>query len=477
MPRITFIGAGSTVFAKNLIGDILSYPELAESELVLMDIDAERLATSEQVAHHINRTLNANATISSTTNRREALEGADYVICMIQVGGFKPGTVIDFEIPKKYGLRQTIGDTLGIGGIMRGLRTIPVLMDIARDMEEVCPDALFINYVNPMAMNQWALNKGSRIKTVGLCHSVPHTARELAKNINVPIDEIDYLVAGINHIAFYLKFAHRATGQDLYPLIQQVVDEGRVPDWNRVRYEMFQRLGYFVTESSEHFSEYVPWFIKRDRPDLLEEFNIPLDEYLARCEAQIIAWEMTERIPKNGQSVTEAEIREALKDVRLMPKMVEMTVRNVINYNEFERSIEYGSLIIHSMETGTQRMIYGNVQNRGLITNLPDDCVVEVPCLIDGNGVQPTRIGAIPPQLAALMQTSINVQSLTVEAALTGNREHVYHAAMFDPHTAAELSLDQIWSMVGEMLTAHEEAGTLAPQGSSYAAGAPAGVR
>ncbi len=464
MARITFIGAGSTVFAKNLIGDILSYPELANSELVLMDIDEERLATSEQVAHHINRTLNASATISSTTDRRKALEGADYVICMIQVGGYKPGTVIDFDIPKKYGLRQTIGDTLGIGGIMRGLRTIPVLLDIVHDMEEVCPDALFINYVNPMAMNQWAINRGSKIKTVGLCHSVPHTAKELAKNIGVAYDDIDYLVAGINHVAFYLKFANRHTGEDLYPLIQQVVDEDRVPDWNRVRYEMFQRLGYFVTESSEHFSEYVPWFIKRDRPDLLEAFNIPLDEYLARCEAQIIAWNMTQAIPQNGKAINESEIRDALKDLKLMPKMAEMTVRSVLDYNKFERSIEYGSLIIHSMETGTVRKIYGNVQNRGIITNLPDDCVVEVPCLIDGNGVQPTRIGAIPPQLAALMQTNINVQSLTVEAALTGKREHVYHAAMMDPHTAAELSLDQIWSMVDELLLAHEEAGTLVAQ-------------
>jgi alpha-galactosidase len=458
MAKITFIGAGSTVFAKNLMGDILSYPELADSTLMLMDIDEERLATSVQVGERLNQKLNANATIQSTTDRREALDGADYVICMIQVGGYRPGTVIDFEIPKKYGLRQTIGDTLGIGGIMRGLRTIPVLMDIAHDMEELCPDALFINYVNPMAMNQWAINRGSKIKTVGLCHSVPHTAKELSKDIGVPYEDINYLVGGINHVAFYLKFENRHTGENLYPYIQRVLDEGRVPDANRVRYEMFKRLGYFVTESSEHFSEYVPWFIKRDHPELLDQFNIPLDEYPARCEAQITAWNMTQSIPTTNTAVAESAIRDALKDIKLMPKMVEQTVRSVINFDKFERSVEYGSQIIYSMETGIPTKIYGNVQNRDIITNLPADCTVEVPCLVDGNGIQPTRIGALPPQLAALMQTNINVQSLTVEAALTGNREHVYHAAMMDPHTAAELTLDDIWSMVDDLLEAHEDA-------------------
>jgi alpha-galactosidase len=455
MPRIVFIGAGSTVFAKNLMGDILSFPELADSTIVLMDIDPERLAVSEQVAHRIKSTLNLAVTIETTTDRRTALKGADYVILMIQVGGYKPATVIDFEIPKKYGLQQTIGDTLGIGGIMRGLRTIPVLLDIARDMEELCPDALLINYVNPMAMNQWALSRGSSIRTVGLCHSVPHTARELAKDIGVPIENINYRVAGINHVAFYLTFEDRYTGEDLYPRLRQVIAEGRVPDWNRVRYEMFQRLGYFVTESSEHFSEYVPWFIKRDRPDLIEQFNIPLDEYLGRCEAQITGWNMAQEAREKGQPFSESAIREALKDIKLMPRMVEGTVRSIANYDTFNKSIEYGSLIIHSMETGTPRLIYGNVPNKTLISNLPDGCCVEVPCLVDGNGIQPTQIGAIPPHLAALMQTNINVQSLTVEAAITRKREHIYHAAMLDPHTAAELSLDQIWSMVDELIEAH----------------------
>lgn len=422
-PKITFIGAGSTVFAKNLLGDILSFPELQDAHIHLMDIDSCRLDDSERVAHKLASQLGASPRIEATTDRREALGSADYVICMIQVGGYKPSTVIDFDIPRKYGLRQTIADTLGVGGIMRGLRTIPVLLDIAKDMEELCPDALFLNYVNPMAINQWALSRGTTIKTVGLCHSVPHTAGELAEDIGVPVDEINYVVAGINHMAFYLKFERN--GEDLYPMIRQVVADGRMPKTNLVRYDMFTRLGYFVTESSEHFSEYVPWFIKRDRPDMIEAYNIPLDEYIRRCEEQIADW---------------GTMRESLLNGAEVP---------------IERSVEYGSLIIHSMETGQPRTVYGNVPNHDLISNLPDGCCVEVPCLVDKNGVQPVQIGAIPPHLAAMMQTNINVQSLTVEAAITGKREHIYHAAMLDPHTAAELNLDQIWSLVDELIEAH----------------------
>ncbi|MCA9892900.1 MAG: alpha-glucosidase/alpha-galactosidase [Anaerolineae bacterium] len=426
MVKIAMIGAGSTVFAKNLMGDIMSFPELADCTFALMDIDEQRLKTSEIVAQKVAQAVGGHPTIEATNNRRKALENADYVICMIQVGGYKPATVVDFEIPKKYGLRQTIADTLGIGGIMRGLRTIPILVDIAKDMEEMCPDALFINYVNPMAMNQWALSRASNIATVGLCHSVPGTARELSRDIDVPYEDINYIVAGINHMAFYLKFENKETGEDLYPKLYQVLEEGRAPEWNRVRYEMLKRLGYFVTESSEHFSEYVPWFIKRDRGDMIEEFNIPLDEYITRCERQIAGWE---------------SLRVAMEDPN-------QTI-------EHSRSVEYGSLIIHSMETGIPRTIYGNVPNTNIITNLPDGCSVEVPCLVDANGIQPTVIGDIPPHLAALMQTNINVQSLTVEAALTGKREHIYHAAMLDPHTAAELSLDQIWSLVDELIEVH----------------------
>ena len=424
MAKITFIGAGSTVFARRLLTDILSFPELAESEIALHDIDAERLRTSEVVAGRVAEALGAHPTITATTERRAALNGADYAICMIQVGGYRPATVIDFEIPKRYGLRQTIADTLGIGGILRGLRTIPVLLEMCRDMESVCPDVTFLQYVNPMAMNCWAISRATRIRTVGLCHSIPNTAQELAADIGAPLDEVSYLVAGINHMAFFLKYEWN--GRDAYPFVRQVIAEGRVPPTNRVRYAMLERLGYFVTESSEHFSEYVPWFIKAARPELIERFNIPLDEYPRRCERQIAKWEAL-----RTQLESSAEPIEAT------------------------RSTEYAAGIIHSLETGQPRTIYGNVANAGLIDNLPPGCCVEVPCLVDRAGVQPTHIGALPPHLAALIQTNINVQALTVEAALTSKREHIYHAAMLDPHTAAELDLDQIWALVDELLAAH----------------------
>jgi alpha-galactosidase len=434
-PKVVLFGAGSTVFAKNLLGDILGYPELSSSEIYLFDIDAARLRTSEVVAHRVARVLGATPTIVATTDRDRALDGADYVITMIQVAGYKPGTVIDFEIPAKYGLRQTIADTLGIGGIMRAIRTVPVLLDLAADMERLCPNALHINYANPMAMNCWGLNRSSKIKTVGLCHSVPLTARDLCSDIGVPFDEINYQVAGINHMAFFLKLEHH--GEDLYPKVRDFLASGKRPGRvhddgtemaDRVRYEVLNRLGYFVTESSEHFSEYVPWFIKGDRPDLIERFEVPLDEYIRRCEVQIAGWE---------------NLRTSLED-----DAHELTVK---------RSVEFGSSIIHSMETGEPSVIYGNVANDGIIDNLPTGCTVEVPCLVDRNGVSPTRIGSLPPHLAALMQTNVNVQSLTVEAILAGKREHVYHAAMLDPHTAAELDLDQIWTMVDELLAAHGE--------------------
>jgi alpha-galactosidase len=368
--------------------------------------------------------MGARASITAATDRRAALDGADYAICMVQVGGYRPATVIDFEIPKRYGLRQTIADTLGIGGIMRGLRTIPVLLDMCRDMEQLCPDVTFLQYVNPMAMNCWAINRATRIKTIGLCHSIPNTAEDLAADIGAPLDEITYKVAGINHMAFFLTFEWN--GQDAYPLLRRVLAEGRVPPDNQVRYEMLRRLGYFVTESSEHFSEYVPWFIKRDRPDLIEAFNIPLDEYPRRCERQISKWQsLRAQLEANAEPL------------------------------EMKRSTEYAAGILHSLETGQPRVVYGNVANHGLIDNLPDGCCVEVPCLVDKSGIQPTHVGALPPHLAALMQTNINVQALTVEAALTGKREHIYYAAMLDPHTAAELDLDQIWSLVDELIAAH----------------------
>ncbi len=444
MTTIAFIGAGSTVFAKNLLGDILSFPELANATLRLHDIDATRLETSEIVAHKVAEALEVSPTIETTTSQNEAIDGADHVITMFQVGGYEPATVTDFEIPRRYGLTQTIADTLGIGGIMRGLRTIPVLLELTDNMMERCPDATLLQYVNPMAMNCMAIDRASTIKTVGLCHSVQHTAEQLAGDLGVSHDELEFRCAGINHMAFYLEFGQRTADgvADLYPALRDFIAANPAPlrgDAARsdggidglsdaVRYEMFERLGYFVTESSEHFSEYVPFFIKEGREDLLERFGVPLDEYPRRCERQIAAWE-----------VMRAELTDPDAALDVVP------------------SVEYGAGIIHSIETGTPRVVYGNVRNDALIDNLPSDACVEVPCLVDANGVQPTKIGALPPHLAALMQTNINVQELTVQAALTGNREHVYHAAMVDPHTAAELDLEQIWLLVDELIDAHGE--------------------
>jgi alpha-galactosidase len=423
MAKITLIGAGSTVFARNLLGDILGFEELTESEITLFDIDAERLATSELVARRVADTLGSPAKIRTTTDRRAALDGADYAINMIQVGGYEPCTVTDFEVPKRFGLRQTIADTVGIGGIMRGLRTIPVLVAMCADMTDVCPDVWFLNYSNPMAINCRAIARASRIRTVGLCHSVQGTAFELAQDLRIPYGDIDYLAAGINHMAFYLRFER--DGEDLYPRLRALADSDAVPEHNRVRYEVLRHFGYFVTESSEHFAEYVPWFIKRDRPDLIETFRVPLDEYPRRCVDQIARWDAEREQLERGETM------------------------------DVQRSFEYASTIIRSIETGKPRVIYGNVANHGLIDDLPAGCTVEVPCLVDGSGVQPTRIGALPPQLAALIRTNVNVHELTVQAALTGRREHVYHAAMLDPHTAAELDLDEIHALVDALLDTH----------------------
>ena len=430
MTKIAMIGAGSTVFMKNLVGDILHEPLLKDAEIALMDIDERRLATSEIVAGKVAEAVGARPRIRATTDRRRALDGADYVVTMIQVAGFKPGTVVDFEVPKKFGLRQTIADTLGVGGIMRALRTVPVLVDIARDMAAVAPDALMLQYVNPMAIVCAGLARVvPQVRAIGLCHSVQGTAKELANDIDVPVEEVRYICAGINHMAFYLTFQRRRPDgaiEDLYPLIRKVADEHREPDWNRVRYEVFRHFAYFVTESSEHFAEYTPWFIKRDRPDLIERFNIPLDEYIRRCEVQSARWQEQEKALVGGATI------------------------------EVRRSSEYAARIMAAELTGEPIVVNGNVANHGYIDNLPQDVCVEVPCLVDHNGVQPVRVGRLPPQLAAMIQTNINVQELTVEALVTGRKDHVRHAAMLDPHTAAELSLDEIASLVDDLLAAHE---------------------
>jgi alpha-galactosidase len=435
--KIAFIGAGSTVFMKNLIGDALQMPALAGSTVALMDIDPRRLAESEVVARKIVASLGVPAQVETHSDQRRAIAGADFVIVAFQIGGYKPCTVTDFDVPKKYGLRQTIADTLGIGGIMRGLRTVPHLWKLAEDMRAVCPDAILLQYVNPMAINTWAL--GARypdIRQVGLCHSVQGTAGELARDLDLPLSDIRYRAAGINHMAFYLNFeARQADGsyRDLYPALRAGYQAGRIPKpshWNarcpnKVRYEAMMHLGAFVTESSEHFAEYVPWFIKSDRPDLIDTFGIPLDEYPTRCEEQIAAW------------ATQAADYARAERIEVKPTQ------------------EYAATIMNSVVTGAPSVIYGNIPNRGFIPQLPAGAAVEVPVLVDANGLQPTCVNDIPPQLIALMRTNVNVQELTVAALMTENRDHIYHAAMLDPHTAAELDLRQIRALVDDLIAAH----------------------
>ncbi len=427
MIKITLVGAGSVVFAKTLMCDILQYPALSEVELCLMDIDADRLKVADALAHRIVRQLRVKTRVTSTMDLDEACRGAKFLITMIQVGGYKPGTVIDFEIPKKYGLRQTIADTLGVGGVFRALRTIPALVKIARALQEHgAADPLMINYSNPMAMNMWGIYQATGIDCVGLCHSVQGTSRRLAQYVGVDPEDVTYRVAGINHLAFFLDFKVR--GQDAYPLLFKALENPRITS-DKVRFEAMRRLGYFPTESSEHYAEYVPYFIHHGQ-DIIERYDIPLDEYLRRCETIIATWENTQR--------------------QMLESDAPVPIR---------RSVEYGSTIIHSCVTGRASVIYGNVRNNGLIVNLPQGCCVEVPCLVDRCGIQPTVIGELPPQLAALIRTNVNVQHLTVEAALKGKREHVYHAVMMDPHTATVLPLDKIWSMCDEMIEAHQAHG------------------
>lgn len=435
MTKIAMIGAGSTVFMKNILTDILLEDPFARCEFALQDIDPKRLATSKLVAERVAEVLPVSPVITATKNRREALQGADFVIVMIQVGGYKPSTVIDFDIPAKYGLKQTIADTLGIGGIMRGLRTAPVLADIGRDMQELCPDAWMLQYVNPMAINCLALSHLlPDLNYVGLCHSVQGTAADLARDLGEDLKDIDYDCAGINHVAFYTRFEKRhadGKAEDLYPRLHQLIEQRSYgPNWdgctNHVRYEVLKRLGYFVTESSEHFAEYTPWFIKNSQPDLIKKFDIPINEYIRRCEKQLAEWD--------------AQEADLLADTKPL----------------CEKSVEYAARIISSIVTGTPDVIYGNVLNRNLIGNLPENACVEVPCDVNGAGLTPRQVDDLPAHLAGLIQTNITVQQLTVDAIVTGRKEAVYHAAMLDPHTSAELNLDQIWHMVDELLEAHE---------------------
>ena len=430
MARITFMGAGSTIFAKNVLGDSMVTPALEESTIALYDIDAKRLNESHLMLSAINNNLGNKARIETycgVENRRAALRGADYVVNAIQVGGYEPCTVTDFEIPKKYGLRQTIADTLGIGGIFRALRTIPVMMDFARDMEEVCPDAWFLNYTNPMAMLTGAMLRYTGIKTVGLCHSVQVCASTLMKDVGMEAqydERVQTKIAGINHQAWLLEISK--DGKDLYPEIKRRAGALTHKHDDMVRLEIMKRFGYYVTETSEHNAEYMPFFIKDKYPELIERFNIPLDEYPRRCIRQIAEWEQRRD--------------ELTKDPHLT----------------HTRTHEYASYIMEAMETNRPYRIGGNVLNSGLIPNLPANACVEVPCLVDASGVTPCYVGDLPEQCAALNRTNINVQLLTIEAAMTRRKETIYQAAMMDPHLQSELSIDDIVRLCDDLIAAHE---------------------
>ena len=430
--KITFMGAGSTVFARNVIGDCMCTEALRDSTFALYDIDGERLEESRVILEAMRNTMGGYGKIEcylGVENRKEALRGASFVINAIQVGLYDPCTIIDFEVPKKYGLRQTIGDTLGIGGIMRGLRTIPVMADFARDMEEVCPDALFLNYTNPMAMLTGYMLRYTNVKTVGLCHSVQVCSENLLKELDME-DKLEgrkELIAGINHMAWLIDLKDK-NGADLYPEIKRRIDAKIAdPDFkDKVRLEYIRHFGYYCTESSEHNGEYNMFYIKDKYPQLIDRYNIPLDEYPRRCINQIERWK------------------------KEYAELLETGVKS------HTRSNEYASHIMESVVTGNTYKIGGNVLNTGhLITNLPEEACVEVPCLVDGYGVHPCHVGALPVQCAAMNMTNINVQLLTIEAARTRKLEHIYQAAMLDPHTASELDIDTIKKMVDDLIVAH----------------------
>lgn len=424
MSKVTFLGAGSAVFAKNVLGDVMATPALQDFELALFDIDLERLKDSESMLNNLKISLNSGCKIVAYTDRKQALRGAKYVVNAIQVGAYDPCTITDFEVPKKYGLRQTIADTIGVGGLFRNLRTIPVMMDFAKDMQEVCPDALFLNYTNPMAVLTSAMNQMGGIKTVGLCHSVQVCVPHLFKHLELDTAGVKAKIAGINHMAWLLEVSK--DGVDLYPEIKKrAAEKQQETHKDMVRYELMHRFGYYVTESSEHNAEYHPYFIKQRYPELIDRYNIPLDEYPRRCVNQINKWgKMRDELVNNTQL-------------------------------EHERSREYASYILEAIETNEPFKIGGNVMNTGLITNLPNEACVEVPCLVDASGVTPTYVGDLPPQLAALNRTNINTQLLTLEAAKTLKKEHIYHAAMLDPHTSAELSIDDIVALCDDLIEAH----------------------
>jgi alpha-galactosidase len=433
MAKVTIIGAGSVEFTRNILADLCSYEALHGSlQIVLHDIDAERLTTSEGAARRLIDHTGAGYEVVALPDRRAAFDGADYLINEIQVGGYA-ATLTDFEVPKRYGLRQTIADTIGIGGIMRGLRTVPVMASMGSDMAEVCPHGLLLSYTNPMAMVPWGVWAGSPFpaeRTIGVCHSVRDTHHFLAETVGVPEEDISFITAGFNHQCFVYRFEERHTGENLYPRLRAIVEADPEGLGRRVRVEIFRRFGYFPTESSEHSAEYVPWFLHHD--DQVERFRSEIDEYIRRSDDNLADYAELRRKLEAGEDL------------------------------EIELNSELASEIVRAVETGVDREIYGNVRNHGLIQGLPDDACVEVPCVAGKNGVLPTRIGTLPPQTLALNRTFLNVVELTVRAALEQSRSLAYQAALLDPHTAATLTTEQIVSMVDDLIEAH---GDLIPEG------------
>jgi alpha-galactosidase len=415
------IGAGSVVFSKNLTGDILSYPEFRDATFSYMDIDPDRLEVGANLCAKVARALGANPKIEATLDRRQALKDADFVINMVQIGGFE-STLVDFEIPRKYGLNFTIADTTGPGGLFRALRTYPMLSGLCRDMEELCPRAVLLNYSNPMCMNMQTVFRTSGVRAVGLCHSVQGTFNRIMRDIGEKAEEVAFICAGINHMAFYLKI--EKDGQDLYPRLFGAADDPQIYATNRVRYELMKRLGYFVTESSEHNAEYSSYFIPHGQ-EMIERFDVPIDEYLRRCDGIVDEFERMKTLSRSDAPL------------------------------QVRKSHEYGSIIIHSIVTGQPSVVYGNVMNNGAVSNLPNNAVVEVPTLVDRAGLQATTVGELPPQLIGYMQPHVTQHELFIRAAMEGRRDHVYQACMFDPLTAATLTLDQIVEMCDEMIAAH----------------------
>jgi len=433
MPKVTFIGAGSMVFATKLVGDILSFDALADSTISLMDIDAGRLERTAEIAEAMVANEGLDATIEATTDRVAALDGADYVINTINVGGTEPFEN-EIRIPEDYGVKQAIGDTLGPGGIFRGLRTIPTLLDIARDMERVCPDTLFMNYTNPMAICCEALFEATEIDTVGLCHSVPHTAEAIADYVAIPQDELEYWVAGINHVAWFLDASHR--GESVYPALREAMDEPEIYERDTVRFEMLRHFGYFPTESSHHFSEYVPYFRTNE-------------ETIGEMAGTDYAERMATGTYLDGWTERSAERDEPNPDPAHPIDLERVGV---------ERSEEYASRLIHSIETDTPRRFNLNVSNEtGAISDLPADACVEVPVLADATGIHPCSVGDLPPEIAAFCQQHVTVHRLVVEGALENDREKIHRAIKHDPLTAAALTLAEIHEMTEELFTANAE--------------------